>query len=255
VSDTAAAEPVLAVSEVLQGVTAEQLTPQQPAGGLTSPIADMDTAPLSPLEGTCTQCQAALVDDQRYCLSCGAPRPHAIALQPGVSAQLIGRQEATNGGVPAGPLQSPLISLSSAAAPTAAQPPIGAQPPVVGASSSHRDRNNAVTLLAGVGVLLLAMAVGVLVGRSSNAPVKTPPAQVISIGGGTQGASTPSTTPAPTPPTPTPTKRGKAREPTGSGSSITKPAPPSAAQQLRSGAGGQSYEQKSKALPDVISTG
>jgi hypothetical protein len=39
------------------------------------------------------------------------------------------------------------------------------------------------------------------------------------------------------------------------GSSITKPAPPSAAQNLRSGGSGQSYEQRSKSLPNVVSTG
>jgi hypothetical protein len=61
------------------------------------------------------------------------------------------------------------------------------------------------TLLAVIGTLLLAMGVGVLIGRSSNnASVKSPPAQVVTIAGtaaGT-GASTPTSTSTTTPQAP-----------------------------------------------------
>jgi hypothetical protein len=110
-------------------------------------------------------------------------------------------------------------------------------------------------------VLLLAMGVGVLIGRAGAGSAKAPPAQVISLGSAAGGAAGGATTPTPTttpPETPTasPTKKkeAKAKEAAGSGSSITKPAPPSAAQNLRGGSG-QSYEQKSKNLPNVVSTG
>jgi hypothetical protein len=117
-------------------------------------------------------------------------------------------------------------------------------------------------LLAGVGVLLLAMGVGVLIGRAGAGAgsAKAPPAQVISLGAAAGGAAGPATTPVTTTPAmPTPssaTKKGaKAKEPAGTGASITKPAPPSALQNLRSGGTGQSFEQKSKNLPNVVSTG
>jgi hypothetical protein len=116
-------------------------------------------------------------------------------------------------------------------------------------------------LIAGVGVLLLAMGVGVLIGRAGAGSPKVPPAQVISLGAPAAGTaldpttSTPTTAPE-TPHAPSKKKReAKAKEASGAGSSITKPAPPSAASNLRSGGTGQSYEQKSKNLPNVVSTG
>jgi hypothetical protein len=175
----------------------------------------------------CAQCSAPLADDQRYCLQCGEPAPH---------------------------VSGPLSVKPASAKPTPLSPP---RAPVATPSSA---RNNSLALLAGVGVLLLAMGVGVLIGRAGAGSAKAPPAQVISLGaaaGGAAGAAT--TTPTTTPIAPVPTsarkKSTKAKEPAATGSSITKPAPPSAAQSLRSGGSGQSYEQKSKNLPNVVSTG
>jgi hypothetical protein len=117
------------------------------------------------------------------------------------------------------------------------------------------SRNNSVALIAGVGVLLLAMGVGVLIGRASSGSAKAPPAQVISLGAATgAGAATTPTTTTPETPAKTNAKEAKAKE-SSVKSSITKPAPPSAAANLRSGGSGQSYEQRSKKLPDVVSTG
>jgi hypothetical protein len=115
------------------------------------------------------------------------------------------------------------------------------------------SRNNSVALIAGVGVLLLAMGVGVLIGRASSGSAKAPPAQVISLGATTGAATTPTTT-TPETPAKTNTKEAKAKE-SSVKSSISKPAPPSTAANLRSGGSGQSYEQRSKKLPDVVSTG
>jgi hypothetical protein len=65
--------------------------------------------------------------------------------------------------------------------PTAAVPPtapaVGAQPTDVGA-----QRNNTLTVIAGVGVLLLAMGVGVLIGRSGASKPQTAAPQVITVG-------------------------------------------------------------------------
>lgn len=105
-------------------------------------------------------------------------------------------------------------------------------------------------------MLLLAMGVGVLIGRASSGSAKAPPAQVISLGAaaGSTGAATTPTTTAPETPAATSKKEAKAKEPSAK-SSISKPAPPSTAANLRSGGSGQSYEQRSKKLPDVVSTG
>jgi hypothetical protein len=73
-----------------------------------------------------------------------------------------------------------------AAAPPPATPPSppGSMPPASAAS----QRNNTLTVLAGVGVLLLAMGVGVLIGRSGSPKQSAAPAQVISVASPTSSA-------------------------------------------------------------------
>jgi hypothetical protein len=111
---------------------------------------------------SCASCGSALAEDQRYCLQCGertAP-PSSVLL----------------GGPP---------SAAAAAEPATAQlvPPGYPPPGVPGAQGGGERRGNAVTIIAGVGVLLLAMGVGVLIGRSSNSKSSAPLApQVISVG-------------------------------------------------------------------------
>jgi hypothetical protein len=114
-------------------------------------------------------------------------------------------------------------------------------------------------VIAGVGVLLLAMGVGVLIGRAGSGGSKAAAApQVISVaqpGAGTapSTATTPATTSTPTrSATPKPTKPASSG---GAGQVPSKPAPPTVLQNLHNGGSGQSYEQKSKNLPDVVSTG
>jgi hypothetical protein len=72
------------------------------------------------------------------------------------------------GGAPAAP-----------AGPPPSGPPAGAYPASAAAGAS---RGNTVTVIAGVGVLLLAMGVGVLIGRSGSPKQSAAPAQVISVG-------------------------------------------------------------------------
>ncbi len=128
----------------------------------SEPIASA-TSPENATE-RCASCGAPLAGDQRYCLECGERR-----LQPS-SVLLSGP-----------PAQSPPVA---ATAPPAQSPPPDAPP-----------RSGAVTLLAGVGVLLLAMGVGVLIGRSggSSRPAATTP-QVISVGTTPAGSSGGATT-------------------------------------------------------------
>lgn len=196
------------------------------AGGQASAV----TLSMPAVSEACGKCAAPMAADQRYCLHCGEPRPHVAGPLPGGPATGKQRQGPTT-------------------------PPTPPSPPGVPGVSST-SRNNSVALIAGVGVLLLAMGVGVLIGRASSGSAKAPPAQVISLGAaaGSGGATTTPTTTTPETPAATKTKEAKAKE-SSVKSSITKPAPPSSAANLRSGGSGQSYEQRSKKLPNVVSTG
>jgi hypothetical protein len=98
--------------------------------------------------------------DQRYCLECGE-RLAAI------SSVLLD-------GPPRGQRQPPQ------------GPP---HPPP--SDSGSQQRTNTLTVIAGVGVLMLAMGVGVLIGRAGASKPSQAPAQVISIASGQTGASTP----------------------------------------------------------------
>jgi SPOR domain len=72
----------------------------------------------------------------------------------------------------------------------AASPPTPSTPPTPVRGEGSAARQNALLVLAGVGVLLLAMGVGVLIGRSGTGKQAPAAAQVISV------ASTPGATPA-----------------------------------------------------------
>src|SRR5271155_2761706 len=104
---------------------------------------------------SCAACGAPLADDQRYCLECGERRAP-------MSSVLLG-------GPPSGGLTQPQAAAMA--------PP----PPSGSALADSAGRGNAVTVIAGVGVLLLAMGVGVLIGRSSASKPSAAPAQVISV--------------------------------------------------------------------------
>jgi hypothetical protein len=109
----------------------------------------------------CPNCGAPLADDQRYCLECG--QRHAP-----MSSVLLGGQPGAD-----------RASSLPGTAPPGERPPHGAGD----ASGAEGPRGNAVTVIAGVGVLLLAMGVGVLIGRSGGAarPTAAGPA-VITVG-------------------------------------------------------------------------
>jgi len=120
----------------------------------------------------CPHCGAPLAGDQRYCLECGERRaPMSSVLLGGPPQATSSRPERTTG-----------PGLTPPGMPPPRRSPAGASP-----------RGNAVTIIAGVGVLLLAMGVGVLIGRSSGgskqAGASAP--QVISVSTGpTTGAAT-----------------------------------------------------------------
>lgn len=203
------------------------------------------------MAGHCPSCGAPLAPDQRYCLECGTRSP------------ILGSAMADD-------LGALLSTMQPGAAPDATGQPAlapAAEPPRAG---------NTTAVIAGVGVLLLSMGVGVLIGRASSPASKAPaaPAEVISVsstgassGTGAGQTSTPtSTTPASTTPsstTPNSTKSApkhaskgssSSESSSGAGQGPSKPAPPTVLEHLQGGKG-STYEQKSKNLPNVISTG
>jgi hypothetical protein len=103
----------------------------------------------------CPSCGAPLAGDQRYCLECGERR------MPMSSFLLGGESERASATPPA---------------PSMLADP-GAQRP-----------NSTLTVIAGVGVLLLAMGVGVLIGRSGGSSPGAAPTQVISVAGAASAA-------------------------------------------------------------------
>lgn len=114
----------------------------------------------------CPNCGASLAPDQRYCLACGNRR-----------------------GDPRLPFMDAVVFMESTKQPAPAETAVAAAPP-----PDRRPFMSAnASLVAGVATLILAIGVGVLIGRSgdggsSNAAAPAP--QVIKVGGGGEVAST-----------------------------------------------------------------
>jgi hypothetical protein len=174
-----------------------------------------------------------MAGDQRFCLECGASADTGATLS--------------------------FAPIAGAAASPPASPPahlLAGQPAGTHEGAPH---SSAPTVIAAAGVLLLAMGVGVLIGRTGagSAPAaSTSTPQVITVSAPTTSTtSTESTSSAQAKSSGKHAKKGSGSESgKGVGSSIEHPAPPSVLKNLNKSGGG-SYEQKSKNLPNVISTG
>jgi hypothetical protein len=109
----------------------------------------------------CAACGAPLAADQRYCLECGARRAQArLAFRDILSGQA---------------------------------PPPGAAPPGAPAPSDPPPARAGLAFLAGLLCLLVALGVGVLIGRSGDdtpTAATTPTPQVITVGGSAPAATT-----------------------------------------------------------------
>jgi hypothetical protein len=177
----------------------------------------------------CQACGAPLAGDQRYCLQCGTRR---------TEARLPFRE---------------ILAGEAAAPPTAVVPssaPAGGDP--------GQPMRAGLTFLAGLGCLLLALGVGVLIGRSGDRTTTVtgaaPAPQVISVGG---AAAAPGTTSAPGATSTTP---GTTTAPSSSsGSSSSKGAGSSKAKnkslKALDNSSGSDYEKKSSKLPKTVGTG
>ncbi len=113
-------------------------------------------ASVNPAAEQCPNCQAYIAADQRYCLACG-----------------------TRCGEPRLPFMDAVTFMDAMKA--SPQGAVAATPPP---KQRHMSPNTA--LFATIGVLLLAMGVGVLIGRSGHTSSATTAAapQVIEVGGG-----------------------------------------------------------------------
>jgi hypothetical protein len=118
-------------------------------------------APVLATGDGCPTCGSTLAADQRYCVACGTRRGEPrLPFMDGRPRQV--------------------------AAPAAAPPP-----------RRHRPHASAgTTLVAGVGTLVLALGVGVLIGRQGNSQPEraAAPVQVITVPGGGAAADTTATT-------------------------------------------------------------
>jgi hypothetical protein len=122
--------------------------------------------PLAGAGDNCPNCGASLATDQRYCLACGQRR-----------------------GDPRLPFMDAVVFMEASKQPqptsesATAHPPPPNRPPLLSANAS---------LVAGVATLVLAIGVGVLIGRSGdsgsgNVAAQTP--QIIRVGGGGEAES------------------------------------------------------------------
>jgi len=126
---------------------------------VTTPPSELHN-PLAGGGDNCPSCGAGLAPDQRYCLACGHRR-----------------------GDPRLPFMDAVVFMESSKRPVQAptaetQPPPPDRRPIISANAS---------LVAGVATLVLAIGVGVLIGRSGDSGstnAASPAPQIIRVGGG-----------------------------------------------------------------------
>jgi hypothetical protein len=196
------------------------------------PTETFDRATLGAHGEPCSECRTPLARDQRYCLSCGARRA-------GLSPVLT---------------DAPLVLGATAAPGEVAPPPIGRppEPPAATQPPPRRPRfSTDANVLAGAACLLLALLVGVLIGRAGRDPAPTRAAapQVITVGGA--GAAAPAATPTATA-APTETATATATAATTPAKGKTKK-DAKAIEDIQ-GATGEDYSKKSAKLPKTLTT-
>ena len=185
---------------------------------------------IAPAGEPCPGCGASLAGDQRYCLQCGTRRGDARL--PFRDA-LAGR--------PAGGYTERVTERY-----TPETPP----------------ERTGLTFLAGLACLLLALGVGVLIGRSgqtSSTPAKAVAPQVIQVGGGATAATTPTTADSAAAATPAKAKKAKKAKKAARSAATAKSAKASKATNKKlkslSNLSGSAYQKKAAKLPKQVGTG
>jgi hypothetical protein len=184
----------------------------------------------------CRSCGAPLAADQRYCLQCGTRRAEArLPFLDILAAQV--------------PQGAAAAASSNTTTTTSARGP---------AAWFGRMSTNAAAV-AGVGCLLLALGVGVLIGNRGPDPAPAASQQVITVSGAPAAAAVPSTAapgvtetaPGNTATTPQKSAKGKSsKQSSSSGSKATN----STVKSLDS-TSGSNYSKKSAKLPKQVGTG
>jgi len=169
----------------------EDSAQQPPNGGAaTSPPDEAPTSSLllGSVGDRCANCGATMASDQRYCVECGERRGSGRFASAGPAAQ-------------------PATATSSSS-----RPPDGRR---------HFWGSSGATIVAGIATLVLAMGVGVLIGRTGNnnsTPAKAAAPTVVTVNGGS-GTATPAQTSTQTTSTPSSSNHGN------SGSAAAKQSP------------------------------
>jgi hypothetical protein len=178
----------------------------------------------------CATCGAPLAADQRYCLECGTRRAEArLAFRDILAGQ----------------------------APGSTRPP--AAPPSAPAPSDPPARAG-LAFLAGLLCLLVALGVGVLIGRSGDdtpTAATTPPPQVITVGGSAPAATT--TPAAGSSDDSTATGADSSSSSSSSSSKSTKDSGSNSSKSSKSvkdlnNSSGSDYQKKSEKLPKQVGT-
>ncbi len=169
----------------------------------------------------CVSCATPLTSDQRYCVACGERRGKPRFSLP-----------------PAGAAGEPAAQLVPVAAPP--------RPPRASPGT---------TIVAGVGTLLLAMGVGVLIGRSSannvNKPIQAAAPTVVTVaGGGANGTA--STGASPSAKTKSSSKGAKGKS---KASANSAPKPTAAQAQKASQAAGKVLGSNANLPPATVTVG
>ncbi len=127
-----------------------QLTP--PAPGLPATEPSLSALPVA--RERCAMCGATLAADQRYCVECGQRcGPSRVPYTDGLAQ----RAQSTSSAEPRSPRRRASVNA---------------------------------TLIAGIGTLLLALGVGVLIGRlGESSTSKSPAVQVVTVAGGGAGTA------------------------------------------------------------------
>ena len=180
------------------------------------PTRELPTAPTGGSEDRCTACGSPLAHDQRYCVECGERRGQSRV-----------------------PAAQPATEVRTTRTRTVQ-------------ARRRPQLSSGTTLVAGVGVLLLAIGLGVLIGRINNNTTTTRASadpQVITVqGGGSGGAttSTPTTTTAHL----TPKSKNKLKA-----AAATKSTPPPAVQQRANQAAGKVLGNSKNLAPPTVTNG
>jgi hypothetical protein len=179
----------------------------------------------------CAGCGAPLAADQRYCLECGTRRAEA---------------------------RLPFRDILAGKA-----PPPGAAPPGAPAPAEPPARAG-LAFLAGLLCLLVALGVGVLIGRSGDdtpTVATTPAPQVITVNGSAPAATTPAAGSTDNSATGTGSSSSSSKSTNGSGSSNSGAKSSKSSKSSNksvkdlSNSSGSDYQKKSEKLPKQVGTG